>query len=445
MKHTYCGACRGERGCADCKAAAVSAVYTGLTEFTAADISKEVGCGKEELSTGGSASSGAELFLAADLGTTTLAFVCANKEGKVLASYGAENPQRKVATDVIGRIDAALSGQSGHLTKIIREALVKGFLFVFSQAMKGLEDAEKHIENPKVRIAVAGNTVMQHLLLGYPVDGMAKSPFIPYALKSKTFRFDELFAETAGYEEVPEPIRKAELIVFPCFSAFVGGDVAAGATALFEHRENQTCLLMDLGTNGELLLLHEGKVYGTAAAMGCAFEGGRYAYASDLFSLIGQALEEGIMDETGLLCEPYFTEGFHGLLQEDVREFQLAKGAVRAGIELLCNYAGITPSGVKHVFAAGSIGRFCREEDFIRTGLLPRVFEGKIRIVGNSCIGGLLRYFKNPESVLYWEGEILNLAELPEFSEVYYRYMNFEAEEEADFERASDRKDGLYV
>jgi len=442
MKHTYCGACRGERGCTDCKTAVASAVYTGLTEFLLVNTSEEAGCGKEEQPESRGVFSGAEFFLAADLGTTTLAFVCANKEGKVLASYGTENPQRKVAADVIGRIDAALSGQSEHLTKKIREALVKGFLFVFSQAVRGLEEVETSKEKRKVRLAVAGNTTMQHLLLGYPVEGMAKAPFVPYSLKGETLRFKELFAETAGYGEVPEAMREAEVFVFPCFSAFVGGDLAAGAAAVFLHREQETSLLMDLGTNGELLLLHEGTVYGTAAAMGCAFEGGRYAYASDLFALMGQALEEGSLDETGLLCEPYFTEGYHGLLQEDVRDFQLAKGAVRAGIELLCNHAGITPSGVKHVFAAGSIGRFCREEDFIRTGLFPRVFEGKIRIVGNSCIGGLLRYFKNPESVLYWEGEILNLAELPEFSEMYYRYMNFEAEDVPGLTTISEGKEG---
>jgi len=435
MKQTYCGACHGERGCADCRAVGKSVVYTGLTEFVAEDALSEVGCAEttEQLRSK-SETVHNEFFLAADLGTTTLAFVCANEQGEVLASYGTENPQRRVAADVIGRIDAALHGQSESLTKQIREALVKGFLFVFLQGMRGFGESKINEEKITIRIALAGNTTMQHLLMGYPVEGMAKAPFAPHSLKEERFCFKELFAGTAGYEELPELIRQAETVLLPGFSAFVGGDIAAGATMLFHGREDETSLLIDLGTNGELLLSYKGRLYGTAAAMGSAFEGGRYAYASELFRLIAQALTQRCMDETGLLCEPYFTEGFQGLLQEDVREFQLAKGAIRAGIELLCKYAGVDVSDVERVFVAGGVGQFCREEDLLATGLLPRTFEGKIKVVGNSCVGGMLFYLKNKESMIYCKGEILNPAEMPEFAEVYYRCMNFEAEQ--------DRKDG---
>ena len=238
--------------------------------------------------------------------------------------------------------------------------------------------------------------------------------------------FSRLFSETTVYEALPDYVKKAEVTVFPCLSAFVGGDVVAGACAVFSGREAGTSLLVDLGTNGELLLFVKGKLYGTAAAMGSAFEGGRYAYASDLFRLIADALDAGIIDETGLLCEPYFTEGFSGLLQEDIREFQLAKGALRAGIELLCRYAGVRLSEVERVFLAGGFGRYCREEDMFSAGLLPVEFVGKVTIVGNSCIGGILSCFSEKKTMLYCEGEVLNLAEQPEFEELFYRCMNFE-------------------
>lgn len=428
MYKTYCGACRGERGCEDCKAVGASVIYTGVTGF--GDVKKpEVFAGAEAKTfcgTNGKSVSNV-LFLAADLGTTTLAFVCANGHGDVLASYGTENPQRKVAADVIGRMDAALHGKRAMLVNEIREALVKGFLFVFQQGDSELKNKGVH-EVREVHVAIAGNTVMQHLLLDYPLDGMAKAPFTPYSVKEVRGTVESLFGTTDSFPELPAVLRRAELLVFPCFSAFVGGDAVAGAGFVFGDRLAGTKLLIDLGTNGEILLMNNGRLYGTAAAMGSAFEGGRYAYASELFHLLSEALKADALDETGLLREPYFTEGFHGLIQEDIREFQLAKGAIRAGIELLCQYAKVEFSAVEEVFLAGGIGHFCEKEELFRIGLLPGAFEEKLRFVGNSCIGGMLNCLKNKESVIYCEGEMLNLAEQEAFEEVYYRCMNFEAE-----------------
>ena len=430
MGKTYCGSCRGERGCKGCDAVGTSVVYTGLTEFFAermmpgafgGNVTAYSEC-KESLQS-------RELLLAADLGTTTLAFVCADGCGRVLASYGCENPQRKTAADVIGRIDAALHGHAELLEKEIKEALVRGFLFVLHRGEEVLRKEHADAEASIIRIAIAGNTTMQHLLMGYPVDGLAKAPFVPYKTEKEECKFWKLFGKTDGYDKIREMLRQAEVTVFPCMSAFVGGDVVAGANVVFSDGVNETDrteLLIDLGTNGELLLWAQGNLYGTAAAMGSAFEGGRYAYASDLFRKIATAAEQGVMDETGLLCEPYFTEGFDGLLQEDVREFQLAKGAIRAGIELLCRYAKVSTGQIYRIFLAGGFGQFCKEEDLVLTGLLPAEFAGKITVVGNGCIGGLLSYLKNRESVIYCKGEVLNLAEQPEFEALYYRYMNFE-------------------
>ncbi len=428
MEKTYCGACRGERGCPDCKKAARSADYTGITEFKSEEASgKAVGLFEKSGHAGEKNDVQRELLLAADIGTTTLAFVCADEKGRVLASYGCGNPQRKTAADVIGRIDSAIRGERENLKNVIREALAGGFLFVLEKGMRMLRETESTRDGIAVRIAMAGNTTMQHLLMGYPVDGMAGAPFIPYSVEGETVSFAALFSKTPVYEKFPSFVRQAEVTIFPCFSAFVGGDLVAGAYALFPGActVGQTRFLLDLGTNGELLLFADGKIYGTAAAMGSAFEGGRFAYASDLFRLIAEARKQGILDETGLLDEPYFTEGFYGLRQEDVREFQLAKGALRAGIELLFSHAGRKFSDVDKVYIAGGVGRYCRSEDLFCTGLLPEEFAGKVEIVGNSCIGGMLSYLKNREAMLYCKGEMINLAEKPGFEETYYQWMNF--------------------
>lgn len=436
MSKAYCGACRGERGCTDCNAVTGTVEYTGLTDFFGEDDSWNVsGLYTEKNHWEGFAYT-EELVLAADLGTTTLAFVCADANGVVLASYGTENPQRKVAADVIGRIDAALHGQKECLADEIKEALIKGFLFVLDKAKKRLQTNNILQEGKKIRIAIAGNTTMQHLLLGYPVTGLAKAPFAPYSREGITISFKKLFGKTKGYETAFLDIRKAEVTVFPCLSAFVGGDAVAGAYAVFpgvweaEKKEREAVsLLVDLGTNGELLLYRNGDVYGTAAAMGSAFEGGRFAYSSDLFRLIAQARREHILDDTGLLNEPYFTNDYQGLEQDDVRAFQLAKGALRAGIELLCRRTRVSLSEVEHIFVAGGIGSFCREDDLFETDLLPKEWRGRVKFVGNSCIGGLLLYLKSKESVLYCKGTILNLAEEPEFESLYYHFMNFETKE----------------
>lgn len=430
MSKTYCGACRGERGCKDCHAIGGLVQYTGLTEFFVQEPTPVRSYESVEVQENTSGiSCDKELFLAADLGTTTLAFVCADAWGEILASYGCENPQRKTAADVIGRMDAALHGQGERLTNEIREALVKGFLFVLSEGLEHLRLRGINDDGIRVKIGIAGNTVMQHLLLGYSLEGMARAPFIPYTTNKTVLTFSELFSDMEEECAVPQMLRKTEITVFPCLSAFVGGDAVAGANAVFSRDKERIELLIDLGTNGEILLSVKGKWYATAAAMGSAMEGGRYAYASELFRKIAKALNQGVLDETGLLREPYFTEGYEGLLQEDVREFQLAKGAVRAGTELLCGYAGVKPEQVERVFLAGGVGKYCTPEDLLRTGLLPKEFCGKVKVVGNSCIGGILSCLLNGKNMIYCEGECLNLAEQPEFENLYYRYMDFEKEE----------------
>ena len=401
--------------------------YTGLTEFFAEDTGN-VQSGEAVFLQKEYAKQfrDKELLLAADLGTTTLAFVCADANGTVLASYGCENPQRKVAADVIGRIDAALRGQREKLTMEIKEALVKGFLFVLHRGMEAVYGTVSDAGDVTVRAAIAGNTTMQHLMLGYPLETMAGAPFQPYRKETVKGTFASLFGDTKKFLGLPQMLTDAEITVFPCLSAFVGGDVVAGAEAVFAEGKDSTGLLIDLGTNGEILLSVKGRWYGTAAAMGSAFEGGRYAYASELFRKVADARKERIMDETGLLTEPYFSEGYEGLLQEDVREFQLAKGALRAGIELICKYAGAELSCIDRVYLAGGLGRYCDREDLFVTGLLPGELKGKVAIAGNSCIGGLLSVLKNRKSVIYCEGEVLNLAEQPEFEMLYYEFMNFE-------------------
>lgn len=416
MERKYCGTCRGERGCKDCASAVKTAEYTGITGFFpegtgTTDGTCLVGVPKK-------------LFLAADLGTTTLAFVCTDEGGHVLSSYGTVNPQRSTSSDVVGRIDAACHGDGEALKKQIREALGKGFLFVLRKAGAVLEPVVQWERLP-VFGAVGGNTTMQHLLCGYPVEGLGAAPFRPYSLKEAAISFAELWEEADEFEAVPENLKEAEFTILPCLSAFVGGDAVAGAYGLSLGGDGRRKLLLDFGTNGELLLWQGEKMYVTSTAMGSAFEGGHFAYAADMFRLIKKARECGVLDKTGLLADPYFDASYEGLTQADVRCFQLAKGAIRAGIELLCRKADCLPEQIEMVYVAGGIGAYCEEELLLAVGILPPEFAGKTKLVGNSCIGGLVRYLKEQGPVRSYEYESISLAEEPEFEAIFYQSMDF--------------------
>lgn len=408
MSDRRCRACHGERGCPDCSKAVGRVSYESLTVFS-----------KEYVPS--STNQRDNLFLAADLGTTTLAFLCVDKDGTELSSLGMENPQKTTSSDVVSRMDYALRDKENKLTKLIKEALVKGFLFVLSNAEK-----EREKQNSSIEIAIAGNTVMQHILLSYPLLGLSRAPFLPYRKDGITLPFSELFGEFSEEKQFPQNLRNATVTIFPCASGFVGGDAVAGAYFLDLTEKKGSSLLIDLGTNGEMVLSRNGALFATAAAMGSAFEGGSFPYASELFSHLAKARQKKVLSEEGLLSEPYFTDGFEGMTEEDVREFQLAKAAIRTGIELLCKKAGVTTGEVREIFLSGGGSRYIKEENLYLTGILPTEFSGKVKYVGNSCIGGLTRFLltkKRPEG-LFWE--VLNLAEQPDFEPFYYRFLNFE-------------------
>lgn len=412
MANRYCGICHGERGCKDCLKKD-GAEYTGLTGFFADSVTKQRNAEKTD---------SAKQYYIADLGTTTLAFINTDACGNVCASYGCENPQRSISADVIGRVDAACHGAKDELRIQIKEALLKGFLFVLS----------KKAADGNVCFGIAGNTVMQHLLLDYPTESLSTAPFRPYRKETVCLNVRDMFSECPNWDKVRNafPV-SAEVVIPPCFSAFVGGDIFAGAYGLrlLNSESDEVSMLLDFGTNGEILLNAGGKIYVTATALGCAFEGGRFAYAADLFRLIAQGRKQKVIDTTGLLADPYFENGYEELTQEDIRSFQLAKAAIRAGIEILTKKAGCAIAAVERVYLAGSVGRFSGKELLFSTGILPKEFEKKTVTVGNACLGGMSLFLR--ENGGYYEKKQaaateVNLAQEPDFENKYYSFMNFD-------------------
>lgn len=340
-----------------------------------------------------------KLGAAIDVGTTTLALRLYDlKTGALLASVAGKNPQTQVASDVMGRIGAALLDRGEELQSQVTSALSS----LLRQAAQVAQQDEREIEP----LVVTGNTAMLYLLCGRT----------PQALARKPFKADHLFDEWTRLFD-----KKAYLP--PCMDAFVGADLSCAVLFSGMCAREETALLVDVGTNGELALWHGGKLYVSSTAAGPAFEGagihlgsGSVQGAVDRVwlsedgqikahvigegqaqSICGSGLIDAIacllktrqIDETGASEQErlFLTEEVY-LLPRDVRNVQLAKAAIAAGILTLCNTAGLDVKQVDAVYLAGGFGSHLNLDSAEAIGLLPRGWAQKTRVLGNAALAG---------------------------------------------------------
>lgn len=362
---------------------------------------------KLELLSADSADKGS--FVIVDIGTTTIAMEVYNERGKKQADYVQPNPQRIFGRDVISRIQAA----ERPLVAKQMQGLIKQVL------LQGLEEFQKTV--PDIRkVYVAGNTTMLYLLVGYDMKELGYAPFRASHLEVMEIELGEWTA-----------------LILPGLSAFVGSDVVAGVLASGIVDQERVSLLIDLGTNGEMVLGNCEKMIACATAAGPAFEGmlehGRQAlWGADLVKAVAELLDKGILDETGLLAEPYFTEGVTiggvRITQEHVRNLQTAKAAIAAGVEILVEEYGISMEDIEQVYLAGGFGYFLEEESAIKIGLLPKELKGKVQAVGNSALAGCYAYHFDREaeekiSRIKELTQVINLAECEAFSQRFVENM----------------------
>lgn len=430
-------------------------------------------------------------IIAADLGTTTIAMQLRDRRtGEVTDTYCEKNPQSIYGTDVLARVEASCNGNRAKLQSLVCAALARG-LRQFMDCLRGKREARI------VCMCIAGNTVMEHLLMGYDAEGLGKAPFVPVEKGLQKLSVSDLLYGNGSSWEGEAVLSLKEngdfpVYIAPCISAFVGGDVVAGLYALHllpklpqeENQENsgaekasdamrqrireekthaQAALLIDLGTNGEMAITDGRRMIVTATAAGPAFEGRGDLIGTDRIALTADLLRQGILDETGLMAEPYFTEGVclepagkkameekqDGvsvekagtarnekenkcyLTQKDIRALQMAKAAVRAGVEILWEEMG--RPDIDRVYLAGGFGYYLDVEASVAIGLLPAYMRGRVQAVGNTSLAGAyeLGYVLREDEA---EGEILekrlssiesiNLAEKGAFEGLYLKYMN---------------------
>ncbi len=358
-----------------------------------------------------------------DLGTTTIVLQLVDvRRGTVVDTFRAMNPQRAYGADVISRMESALDGKDGELSEMVKGCAEEPIKRWIAQGYA-----------PE-RIVLAGNTVMTHLFAGYDVSGLAKAPFTPVT--------------TA---QINTSVCNLPCIFLPGISAFVGGDITAGILScqkMMQEDKVETALLIDLGTNGELALMDREGILCTATAAGPAFEGGFAAQipGSDVIAMAAELLESGRMDETGLLSEPYFENGVPydelTIRQEDIRNLQMAKAAVFAGIRILLEESGCSADEVQRVYLAGGFGYKLDVEAACRIGLIPDKWRECAVAVGNTALAGAYIYGKElarsegkehpetePAERIKRNTKSINLAEKEAFDTYYLQAMDLKRKE----------------
>ena len=352
-------------------------------------------------------------IIAVDLGTTTIVIQRIQVKGnQILDERRIMNPQRSWGADVISRIEASIHGKKKLLQQVLLDAL--------EPVIDGMQSSEE-----KLPVFIAGNTVMEHLFMAADMTGMSSYPFTPVIL-------EQTLINTGKYQAT----------LLPSISAFVGADITAGiyATRMMEEQE-EINILLDLGTNGEMVIGNRIRMIATATAAGPAFEGRTRGElkGSDLITMVAEMLDQGVVDETGLLQEPYFTDGYEikGELirQEDIRALQMAKAAICAGLKILMKEMQINADQIGHVYLAGGFGYYLDVKKADRIGLLPDGLQGKTIAVGNTSLMGAYLYGKAqreeqivpPREVqeIKKKIEVLNLAEQESFEAYYIENMGF--------------------
>lgn len=362
-------------------------------------------------------------LVAVDLGTTTIGMYLINAvTGEQMGVFVSLNPQQIHGADVISRISNANAGKKEELQALITETIENGVKKLVKE------------RTPKL-IVISGNTVMGHLLMGYDVESLGVYPFKAEHLEQ---------AETA--------ICGIKTILMPGISAFIGGDVVSGLYTLGFKDSKEVSLLIDLGTNAEMVIGNCDRMLALSAAAGPAFD--QKVYGSQLIKAVAQILTEEKADRTGCLAEEYFELGCIAgrtlVKQEEIRELQKAKAAVAAGITLLAREYGVQLSEIRKVYIAGGLGFYLDLDAAVEIGLFPKEFAGKMEAVGNTSLEGAYRYglaleqdVKEPDHQtdgLDYAGQTkperelkellskvreLNLAELEGFEETYINAMNF--------------------
>ena len=379
----------------------------------------------------------ADKKVAIDIGTTTIAASLVDAaSGVVLDTKTRINHQRSFGADVISRIQASNEGAG----EALRQAVTEDIAHLVRQLG---EDAKR------TPIIISGNTTMEHLLQGLDCRGLGVAPYTPVDISLHTMD---------------------NYLIMPGISTYVGADIVSGICACGMDQSDGVCMLIDLGTNGEMAIGNRNRLVVASTAAGPAFEGGNISCGvagipgaisgvmiqggkaqchtimdqtpiglcgTGVLETVYELLQAEIMDETGCLIDA-FENGFplHGdivFTQADIRKVQLAKAAIRAGVETLIEAFHICHDEIEHVYLAGGFGQKIDLKKAAGIGLLPPALIGKTQAVGNSSLAGAVLLAMEPSFSARLisaadRAQELSLAGNPKFTECFVDQMTFDSE-----------------
>lgn len=409
---------------------------------------------------------GPALGFAVDIGTTTVvSYLYDLPGGKLLETVCEMNRQYTYGSDVISRIDA--SNQSGPGPQ--QRSIVTQLEGMFARS---LQQAQAEPELVK-RVVITGNTTMLHFLTGKDPRGIGVSPFVPESLFGMEIEAGEVFGMF---------LLGTKLVLPACISAYVGADITCGivSTGMTERRD--AALLVDVGTNGEMALYREGELVCCATAAGPAFEGAeiamgmtatagainrvfledgqvRYCTIGDekpagicgtgMISCVSLMLRLEVLDETGAILEeghgyepliteregqPAFAIGDSGVVitQQDIRNIQLAKAAIAAGIDAMLHDLGTEAEQVGVLYLCGGFGSYIDPAEAAGMGLIPAALADRVKAAGNTAGSGaveiLFSHKRGEEAkALAGKAKEISLSASPYFMERYIERMMFES------------------
>jgi len=375
------------------------------------------------------------LGVAVDIGTTTVVSKLLDMvTGRCLATQAVLNPQTRFGDDVVSRINYAQSEE--HLGEL-HDVIIRCINDLIERLCRRVAIGTSSI----YEASIVGNTTMNHLFLHLPVEQLGRAPYRAWSVDAHDVPPGQL-----GLTMNPRGnVHCAENI-----AGFVGADTTAVALAVDMDRVEDRVLVVDIGTNGEIVLGTREQLYAASCAAGPALEGARIQHGSraadgaieavvfnedialdvighspprsicgsGLIDAVAVLVDLGIVDATGRFADrqsgrgslpkpiasrctehagqPAFCLARSGrtsqpdiiLTQRDIREVQLAKAAIRAGIRILMNRLGVTEQDIDRVLMAGAFGNYIRPSSAIRIGLLPNVPLDRIQSVGNAAATG---------------------------------------------------------
>jgi len=415
--------------------------------------------------------------LAIDIGTTTVVTTLLElSSGEQLASVSSLNPQSVFGGDLMSRI-AFAQFNPGNLRKLHTR-----ILGLVNQHIAEVCRASGVLSKWIYKVVVVGNTCMHHVLLGIDPSHVGLAPYAPVMRHALTLPARELFLKVA-----PE----ARVCLLPIVAGFVGADAVAVALATHIYEGDIQRIAVDIGTNGEVLLGSAARLWACSAPAGPAFEGGQIRHGmrgaagaidrarvsddidvhtigeadalgicgSGLLDLVAGLLDAGVVDWTGLIqvetrdaLPPRLRErvvmrgeerqvivrraGESGaprelvLTQDDVRQLQLAKGAIASGIAMLQHVAGVDDARVGELMLAGGFGNYLSIASAVRIGLIPDLPRERIRYVGNAAsLGAQLSLLSEAERAraedIARRIDHVSLAAHPDFEQIFVDCMNF--------------------